>query len=213
MKALYKYIILIIVLGCFVKAQSLTITPKTMNYGSDIIKWSEDYDKLTSWQLSFILQTTGLLSGGNLFQTLNYDLYYKSRFLSLQVNSDGTLKIYSDDVYFQSVEQLLFAYKKYSITLSYVTVTDNENSALFGEFTMMCGDNEVCNFVIDNSDKVGIAQLLNGPNYALLNTVNGYYKYGDVELTKLNDRIIPEPSGTVLFMSSVCCFMFHRRRR
>mgnify|MGYP003291727638 CR=1 FL=1 len=131
MKVLYKYIILIIFLGCFAKAQSLTITPKTMNGGSDIIKWSENYDKLTSWQLSFILQTAGLLSGGNLFQTQNVDLYYKSSFLSLQVNTDGTLKIYSDIVYFQSVEQLLFANKKYSITLSYVTATDNENSALF----------------------------------------------------------------------------------
>ena len=206
-------------MSCYADEQQLTLSePLSLTQSFKVLAWSEEYAELKSWELSFTMTTASSMSNGDIFRAKNYGTEHRKKFLSLSVKDKekGKVKIYSttDVPYFESSGNIFKTSQTYALTLRYVTTLDVLNSPINGKFEMICNDESVSCFVIDEFDKIGIAWLKNDIDHgARLDTLNGSYKYENIVLTKLDDRIIPEPSTSVIFLFSACGLMLFRRRK
>lgn len=215
MKYLFILVIVWVTMSCFADEQQLTLIGELkLSQASKVLYWSESDAELKSWELSFTMTTASSMSEGDIFRAKNYGTEHRKKFLSLSV--EEKVKIYSttDVPYFESSGNIFKISQTYALTLRYVTTLDALNSPINGKFEMICNDESVSCFVIDEFDKIGIAWLKNDKKQgAMLDTLNGSYKYENIVLTKLDDRIIPEPSTSVIFLFSACGLMLFRRRK
>lgn len=194
--------------------QLTLLSPKNgqLQSGTSDVSWAEEYEVLTSWKISFTLSSIGVSD------TLFYGAYYYGRYgdcISLHLNDEGKISILSgSNTLYTSSSSWVRANNFTDVTLQFVTLLDSANRISGGEVSVKVGDNSV-NLELDSS-VVQSSYLYNCSDYpqAQINSVNGFVQYRDIQLYKLDDRLlIPEPTTTTMTLLALAALATRRRRR
>lgn len=208
--------------GVLSASESLTMTnlsPATVLTSSQTFSWTESYDVLTSWELSFTLSYS--ISGeGTLFRCNSMSGEYPDS-INLVLNDDGSVSLVShkwlkgDTVLFSSNENWVKPSDEITspvnITLTYVSILDEENTIVDGEFSASIGSNS---FKIDLPEaNLKYAYLHKaGDTKPLVDCTFGY-SATNFSLVKLDDRLpIPEPATATLGILALSVLTLRRRR-
>ena len=204
---------------CSYADEQLSLTsPKNGNLSSSnsFITWSEDYSSLSSWRLSFDLTRTLDVDNATIFYTGYFDGgAYKSS-LSLSLNNDGSVYLKSGKTVLTTSESSWITLNNpVAVELEFVTVLDEDCQVVGGMFSATIGDNElVCDFA-DNS--LEFLCLYDDPgNYPqpLISSANGYVQFSNIQLYKLDDRLlVPEPTTATLSLFALVALVSRRRRK
>ena len=208
--------------GVLSASESLTMTnlsPATVLTSSQTFSWKESYDVLTSWELSFTLSYN--ISGNGTLFSCNSMSGENPDSINLILNYDGSISLVShkwlkgDTVLFSSNENWVKPSDEITspvnITLSYVSILDESNTIVGGEFSASIGTNS---FKIDLPEaNLAYAYLhKSGDTKPMVDCTFGY-SATNFSLVKLDDRLpIPEPATATLGMMALSLLALRRRR-
>jgi len=192
---------------------------------NSIIVWSDDDEKwLQSWRLSCMVEL------GILNQTGDNKLFYSRGISStgtevaddkkgviVGITEEGKLYAQCNGVREVLVGGFTLSQNKIYLSIEFQTwFACNEDRIVNGSLYVTLGD-DALEMQIDTVDKIDNCFLKNEnkyPNtaYPMLRT-DRKHSFSHIELYKLDNRIIPEPSVVVLMSMSLSVLSFRRRRR
>lgn len=197
----------------------LTITPTRLENGTEYLKWSENYDQLTSWELTF---TLSLIQNptGSIFETRK-GTYSNNAYLNLYLSEEKVLLYYktkTDD----DGTALLSCDRDFTnsctITLSFISQKDKNNTINQGVLTLQIDDTIKAAKTITEETYLNTAILKNNntqnsKSYNYINAHNGNTKFSNIALYRLDDKGIPEPTTTTLSLIGLLSLLSRRKRK
>lgn len=196
--------------------QLTLLSPKNgqLQSGTSDVSWAEEYEVLTSWKISFTLSSSTDVSDTLFYGAYgNYERYGDC--ISLYLNNEGKISILSgSNTLYTSSTSWVRANNLTDVSLQFVTLLDSANRISGGEVSVKVGDNSV-NLELDSS-VVQSSYLYNCSDYpkAQINSVINFVQYRDIQLYKLDDRLlIPEPTTSTMSLLALAALATRRRRR
>ncbi|MGN0829084.1 MAG: PEP-CTERM sorting domain-containing protein [Akkermansia sp.] len=208
----------------FADGTQLTLTsPSNGNLTSKnaAIQWSEDYNSLTSWELSFTTTDSDLAD-------TTYRAYFGTRQntnesgIALEVTSGGALKLLTKnyptgetnpDWSYTTDNGWVTQGQQVTITLSFVADVvniNNKETVTAGIFTLSAGNNTVSTQKITDADVLKYTSLLNDGTSRLY-TGAGKHPYSNITVSKLDN--VPEPATATLSLMALAGLAARRRRK
>lgn len=184
------------------------------------IVWSGSDKYLESWKLSYNLSFSTDNSGALFYSYGLYDydnvVYLsnnKHKGISFGITEKGNLYFHHNE---EKIDLVNFALKPnnstYTLSVSFITTYNlDENKNILGNFYLALND-QTFSYEITDASNLRYCYLSNETTYPGLFT-NKACDYSNIELYKLDNRIIPEPSSVVLLSVSLLELMRRRRRR
>ncbi len=198
----------------------LTITPTELENGTTHLTWSEHYDQLSSWKLTF---TLSLIQNptGSIFETRK-GTYNNNAYLNVYLSDDKILLYYKTKKT-DSGTALLSCDKDFTdsctITLSFVSQKDKNNTINQGTLTLQVDDTIKVSKIITDETHLNTVILNNNSDaattssYNFINANNGNTKFSKITLYRLHDKIIPEPTTATLSLIGLLYFLSLRKRK
>lgn len=201
----------------------LTITPTELKNKTVNLTWSEDFDLLSSWKLSFTLAIKEEATG-SIFETRK-GTYANNPYLSVYLSETAILLNYktkqnSNEVTILSCER--FFEDSCNITLSFVSSQNTSKSISEGIFTLTVNNDEETqkNSVTTTNESYLNAAILHKynnntdtPSYNYINTHGDHFELSNIELYQLNNRIVPEPTTATLSLVGLLSLLSRRKRK
>ena len=181
----------------------------SLGLGESVVSWTDKYEVLTSWKISFTLNNT--LSATDALFYSSYFYWPCPDCVSLSLDAEGKISIGSgNEILYTSSSSWVNIGTPVDVTLQFVSLLDSNNQIVGGEIFTQVGDNSIYLEVEASSVK---GNLYNYPQ-PLLNANSGVLKYTNVQLYKLDDRmLIPEPTTTTMNLLALVALASLRRRR
>lgn len=202
--------------SAFAANTQLTITPTELENSTAYLSWSENYDKLTSWELTFTLSLNPKFEG-SIFETRKGN-NSSNAFLNVYLSEKKVLLYFKTKIYDTGTE-LLSCEKAFSdsctITLSFVSQKDKNNTIVQGVLTLQIDDTIKASETITEETYLNAAILNNsssGP-YNYINTNFGITEFSNITLYRLDDTIIPEPATATLYLIGLLALLSLRKRK
>ncbi|MBQ3144813.1 MAG: PEP-CTERM sorting domain-containing protein [Akkermansia sp.] len=202
-----KTIIALLALAGVAAAETLTLNVTELKSSNTLLTWSDDIDALTSWALTFNLdsQRTSLSeqdlafiknSGGN-----NNDAAVK-----FSVNTNGTLEFYGYGASTISPESMVTV-DSTPITLQFIA-NEQAGSIIGGRLTAISGEKS---FSIDLDSDL----TLTTSNSIRLWSNGGNEHFTNITLSALSNNVVavPEPTTATLSLLALAGLAARRRRK
>lgn len=185
----------------------------SLGLGESVVSWTDKYEVLTSWKISFTLNNT--LSATDVLFFSSYAHGIWDDCVSLSLDAEGKISIGSgNEILYTSSSSWVNIGTPVDITLQFVSLLDSNNQIVGGEIFTQVGDNSIYLEVEDSSVKRKYLYNLTNYPQPLLNANSGVLKYTNVQLYKLDDRmLIPEPTTTTMNLLALVALASRRRRK
>ena len=185
----------------------------SLGLGESVVSWTDKYEVLTSWKISFTLNNT--LSATDVLFFSSYAYGPRPDCVSLSLDAEGKISIGSgNEILYTSSSSWVNIGTPVDVTLQFVSLLDSNNQIVGGEIFTQVGDNSIYLEVKASSVKDKYLYNLTNNPQPLLNANSGVLKYTNVQLYKLDDRmLIPEPTTTTMNLLALVALASRRRRR
>lgn len=185
----------------------------SLGLGESVVSWTDKYEVLTSWKISFTLNNT--LSATDVLFFSSYAYGPRPNCVSLSLDAEGKISIGSGNkILYTSSSSWVNIGTPVDITLQFVSLLDSNNQIAGGEIFTQVGDNSI--YLEVEASFVNDKYLYNLTPQPLLNAGqnSGVLEYTNVQLYKLDDRmLIPEPTTTTMNLLALEALASRRRRR
>ncbi len=201
-----KTIIALLALAGVAAADSLTLNVTELKSSNTLLTWSDDIDALTSWALTFNLDSQrSALSEQDLafIQNSGSD---NGAAVKFAVNPNGTLEFYGYGASTNSPESMVTV-DSTPITLQFIA-NEQAGSIIGGRLTAISGEKS---FSIDLDSEL----TLTNSNSIRLWSNGGNEHFTNITLSALNNNVVavPEPTTATLSLLALAGLAARRRRR
>ncbi|MBE6409146.1 MAG: PEP-CTERM sorting domain-containing protein [Akkermansiaceae bacterium] len=201
-----KTIIALLALAGVAAAETLTLNVTELKSSNTLLTWSDDIDALTSWALTFNLDSQRAALAEQDLAFIQNDGSNNNAAVKFSVNTNGTLEFYGYGASTISPESMVTV-DSTPITLQFIA-NEQAGSIIGGRLTAISGEKS---FSIDLDSDL----TLTTSNSIRLWSNGGNEHFTNITLSALSNNVVavPEPTTATLSLLALAGLAARRRRK
>ena len=201
-----KTIIALLALAGVAAAAPLTLNVTELKSSNTLLTWSDDIDALTSWELTFNLDTQRAAVAEQDLAFIQNDGSGNGAAVKFSVNTNGTLEFYGYGASTNSPESMVTV-DSTPITLQFIA-NEQAGSIIGGRLTAISGEKS---FYIDLDSDLTLTKS----NSIRLWSNGGNEHFTNITLSALSNNVVavPEPTTATLSLLALAGLAARRRRK
>ena len=201
-----KTIIALLALAGVAAAAPLTLNVTELKSSNTLLTWSDDIDALTSWELTFDLDTQRASVAEQDLAFIQNNGSDNGAAVKFSVNTNGTLEFYGYGASTNSPESMVTV-NSTPITLQFIA-NEQAGSIIGGRLTAISGEKS---FSIDLDSNLTLTKS----NSIRLWSNGGNEHFTNITLSALSNNVVavPEPTTATLSLLALAGLAARRRRK
>ncbi len=180
------------------------------------LTWETPSDEfLKSWRVEFTLSGS-YVSTDTIFWTFYFATAdMRSKGITLSVTEALHLQIKHDGDVVTSDVPWLTSGNSYTMAFQFILFENNEGVVQKGEFSVV-SSNQILSYVIEDLSDLEFCAFRKSHENSKVTRFQEFswsHNYSDIALYRMPNRVIPEPSTTVMSVLATILLSFRRRRR